>query len=116
MAFNEYDIFLKQTGLQLSPDLVVLAYFLDDMSGPPQDSIPPTTKYAAGLQYKGSVMHHSRLFNFLKSISHLVREKNARPELAISTISMFVGLSGPDVRSTSCPNHRPLRPSSMPAC
>lgn len=75
-GLNQYYIFLKQTGLQLSPDLVVLAYFLDDMSGPPQDSIPPTTKYAAGLQYKGSVMHHSRLFNFLKSISHLVREKN----------------------------------------
>jgi GDSL-like lipase/acylhydrolase family protein len=75
-GLNQYYLFLKQAGMQLSPDLVVLAYFVDDLNGPPQDRIAPVTQYADGLQYKGDVMHHSRLFNFLKSISHLVREKN----------------------------------------
>jgi len=75
-GLNQYYLFLKQAGMQLSPDLVVLAYFADDLSGPPQDSIQPDMRYAGGLEYKGSFMHYSRLFNFLKSISHLVREKN----------------------------------------
>lgn len=75
-GLNQYYLFLKQTGMQLSPDVVVLAYFVDDLGGPPQDSIPPDMRYAGGLEYKGSFMHYSRFFNFLKSISHLVREKN----------------------------------------
>jgi len=75
-GLNQYYLFLKQAGMQLSPDLVVIAYFADDLSGPPQDSIQPDMRYAGGLEYKGSFLHYSRLFNFLKSISHLVREKN----------------------------------------
>lgn len=81
-GLNQYYLFLKQAGIQLSPDLVVLAYFADDLNGPPQDSIQPDMRYAGGLEYKGSFMHYSRLFNFLKSISHLVREKNSAARIS----------------------------------
>ncbi|HEY6085440.1 MAG TPA: GDSL-type esterase/lipase family protein [Nitrospira sp.] len=75
-GLNQYYLFLKRRGLQWSPDIVVLAYFVDDLSGPIQESIPPATQYGRGLQFKGSALHYSRLFNFMKSLSHLVREKN----------------------------------------
>lgn len=75
-GLNQYYLFLKRTGIQFSPDIVVVAYFVDDLSGPVQDHIPPATQYDGRLQFKGSILHHSKLFNFLKSLSHLVREKN----------------------------------------
>jgi len=75
-GLNQYHIYLTEMGRQFSPDLVVLAYFVDDLSGPPQDRIAPNREYQGGLKYKGGVLHHSRLFNFLKSLGHLVREKN----------------------------------------
>ncbi|MGE5711763.1 MAG: SGNH/GDSL hydrolase family protein [Nitrospira sp.] len=49
---------------------------MDDLNGPVQDHIPPALQHSGRLQFKGSILHHSRLFNFLKSLSHLVREKN----------------------------------------
>jgi len=75
-GLNQYYLFLKRTGIQFSPDIVVVAYFVDDLSGPVQDQIPPESQYDGRLHFKGSILHYSRLFNFLKSLSHLVREKN----------------------------------------
>jgi lysophospholipase L1-like esterase len=75
-GLNQYYLYLKRSGVGLSPDLVVVAYFADDLSGPPLDALQPAVQYAAGLQYKGGLMHHSRLYNFVKSVSHHVREKN----------------------------------------
>jgi lysophospholipase L1-like esterase len=75
-GFNQYYIYLKEMGRQFFPDLVVLAYFVDDLNGPLQDRIAPNQEYRGGLKYKGGLLHHSRLFNFLKSLGHLVREKN----------------------------------------
>jgi hypothetical protein len=75
-GLNQYYLFLKRTGIQLSPDVVVVAYFVDDLQGPVQDSIPRSTQYDGQLHVKGGSLHHSRLFNFLKSLSHLIREKN----------------------------------------
>ncbi|MBA5867361.1 MAG: hypothetical protein GDA67_11785 [Nitrospira sp. CR1.3] len=75
-GLNQYYVYLQRIGRQQSPDLVVLAYFVDDLNGPMQDRIAPNPEYQGGLKYKGGALHHSRLFNFLKSLGHLVREKN----------------------------------------
>lgn len=75
-GLNQYYIYLTSMERRLAPDLIVLAYFVDDLNGPLQDRLAPDLQYQQGLQYKGGVFHRSRLFNFMKSISHLVREKN----------------------------------------
>lgn len=75
-GLNQYYIYLTSMEPQLAPNLIVLAYFVDDLNGPLQDRLPPDLQYQQGLQYKGGVLHRSRLFNFMKSLSHLVREKN----------------------------------------
>lgn len=81
-GLNQYYIYLNEMGRQLSPDLVVLAYFVDDLNGPPQNRIAPNPEYQGGLKYKGGLLHHSRLFNFLKSLGHLIREKNRPARVA----------------------------------
>ncbi|MDF0643550.1 MAG: SGNH/GDSL hydrolase family protein [Nitrospira sp.] len=75
-GLNQYYIYLTLMGRQLDPDLVVLAYFVDDLNGPLAERLAPDLQYQQGLQYKGGIFHRSRLFNFMKSLSHLVREKN----------------------------------------
>ncbi|BFU93732.1 MAG: protein of unknown function [Nitrospira sp.] len=75
-GLNQYYIYLNQIGRRFSPDLIVVAYFADDLNGPLQERLAPDLQYQRGLQYKGGIFHHSRLFNFMKSLSHLVREKN----------------------------------------
>lgn len=75
-GLNQYYIYLALMGRQLAPDLVVLAYFVDDLNGPLEERLAPDLQYQRGLQYKGGIFHRSRLVNFMKSLSHLVREKN----------------------------------------
>jgi len=75
-GLNQYYIYLASMEPQLTPDLIVLAYFVDDVNGPLLERLAPDLQYQRGLQYKGGVFHRSRLFNFMKSLSHLVREKN----------------------------------------
>ncbi len=75
-GLNQYYVYLTLMGQQLAPDLVVLAYFVDDLNGPLMERLEPDRQYQQGLQYKGGLFHRSRLFNFMKSLSHLVREKN----------------------------------------
>lgn len=75
-GLNQYYLFLKQTGLKYHPDLIVLAYFLDDLAGPIQERIPPNHQYQGGLRYKGGIFHQSRLFNFTKFLADSIRQKN----------------------------------------
>jgi hypothetical protein len=75
-GLNQYYLFLKKAGIHYAPDVVVLAYFTDDLNGPIQEAIPANEQYRRGLQFKGGGLHHSRLYNFTKSLSDQIREKN----------------------------------------
>ena len=75
-GLNQYYLFLKQTGLTYQPDLIVLSYFVDDLlAGPIQERMPPI-RDRGGLQYKGGILHQSRLFNFTKFLADSIRHKN----------------------------------------
>ena len=75
-GLNQYYLFLKQTGVTFGPDLIVLAYFVDDLTGPIQERIPPNLQYQSGLRYRGGIFHQSRLFNFTKFFADSIRQKN----------------------------------------
>lgn len=81
-GLNQYYVYLKRAGGELAADVVIVAYFVDDLNGPLQDFISPSTQYAQGLKFKDGGFHYSRLFNFLKSMSHLVRERNRPARVA----------------------------------
>ena len=96
-GLNQYYLFLKRTGVQLSPDVVVVAYFVDDLNGPVQERLPPSSLYDGRLHFKDGFLHHSRLFNFVKSLSHIIREKNRPTRVAY--------LHDLDVRRTEWSRH-----------
>ena len=75
-GLNQYYIYLKNTGVRYSPDIVVLAYFADDLNDAIKESIPANEAYRGGLKYKGGVLHRLRLYNFIKSLSDRVRDTN----------------------------------------
>jgi lysophospholipase L1-like esterase len=75
-GLNQYYLYLRQFGVRYNPDIVVLAYFTDDLNNAILESIPPNEQYRGGLRYRGGTLHHSRLYNFLKSFSDRIREKN----------------------------------------
>lgn len=75
-GLNQYYLYLRNLGVTYAPDLIVLAYFTDDLAGPIQDAIPPNQEFKKGLQFKGGLLHYSRLYNFVKSLGNWVRLKN----------------------------------------
>lgn len=38
-GLNQYYLYLKEAGLKLAPDVVLLGYFIDDLTGPPVDKL-----------------------------------------------------------------------------
>ena len=81
----QYDRYLKRDGFQYSPDIIVIAYFADDLAGSRDDSVisnVPPSVHNEDVPVKGGVLHYSRLFNFMKSAGHWVREKNRRSRTA----------------------------------
>lgn len=75
-GLNQYYLYLKKAGIRYAPDVVVLAYFVDDLGGPIREAIPANKQYRRGLQFKGGALHYFRLYNFTKSLSDRIREKN----------------------------------------
>lgn len=75
-GLNQYFILLKGFGLSYAPDFVVLAYYADDLTGELAEAIPANESYRNVSRYQGGVLHHSRLFNFMKAVSNWVRQKN----------------------------------------
>ncbi len=75
-GLNQYYLYLKKAGIRYAPNVVVLAYFTDDLSGPIREAIPANEQYRGGLRFKGGALHHFRLYNFVKSLSDRIREKN----------------------------------------
>lgn len=75
-GLNQYYLYLKTVGIHYAPDVIILAYFADDLPGEIREAIPPSEQFRSGLQYKGGVLHRLRLFNFTKSLSDRIRDKN----------------------------------------
>ncbi len=85
-GLNQYYICLKEFGLQYSPDIVVIGYFLDDLNGPPTDKPESAVNFqweADGqIQMRGGSLRHSRLFNFFTSIADQIKYKNRSKRIA----------------------------------
>jgi len=77
-GLNQYYHYLMKVGIRYSPDIIVLAYSPDDLTGSILDSIPPDDQFSPGVVFKGGVLHQSRLYNYLKVLADRVREKNRR--------------------------------------
>src|SRR5262245_12981977 len=85
-GLSQFDLFLRRDDLNYSPDIIVIAYFVDDLSGPINSGVigedPPLIVQQQEVPVKGGILHYSRLFNFMKSVGHWVREKNRRARTA----------------------------------
>jgi lysophospholipase L1-like esterase len=75
-GLNQYYIYLKYYGVKYHPDIVVIAYFTDDLPTSLVESLPPFETFKDGLMYKGGVWHHSRLYNFITTAAGIIRVRN----------------------------------------
>ena len=75
-GLNQYYIYLKYYGVKYHPDIVVIAYFTDDLPSALVESLPPFETFKDGLKYKGGVWHHSRLYNFITTAAGIIRVRN----------------------------------------
>ena len=75
-GLNQYYIYLKYYGVKYHPDIVVIAYFTDDLPTDLVESLPPVETFKDGLKYKGGVWHHARLYNFLTTAAGIIRVRN----------------------------------------
>ncbi|MBX3303710.1 MAG: SGNH/GDSL hydrolase family protein [Nitrospira sp.] len=85
-GLNQYYICLKEFGLQFAPDIVMVGYFLDDLTGPPTDKPQPALNIqweADGtVQMRGGSLRYSRLFNFFTYLADQIKYKNRAKRIA----------------------------------
>ncbi len=81
-GLNNYYVYMKEYGIRYTPDVVIVGYFLDDLSGSMLETIPAEEVYNEGVQFKGGVLHHSRLYNFSKFLADRVRQDNRHKRIA----------------------------------
>jgi lysophospholipase L1-like esterase len=75
-GLNQYYIYLKYYGVKYHPDVVVIAYFTDDLPTALVESLPPMETFKDGLKYKGGVWRHARVYNFLTTAAGIIRVRN----------------------------------------
>ena len=76
-GLNHYYIYLKNIGIKYQPDIVVLAYFTDDLPYSLLETLKPSEEaFPERLQYKGGGWHRLRLYNFLTSAAAIIRVRN----------------------------------------
>lgn len=73
---NQYYIYLKTFGVTYHPDIVVIAYFTDDLPTALVESLPAFETFKDGLEYKGGAWHHARLYNFITTAAGIIRVRN----------------------------------------
>jgi len=85
-GLNQYYLCLKEFGIQYSPDIVVMGYFIDDLDGPPTDKPGSAVSFqweADGqIHMRGGALRHSRIFNFFTSIADQIKYKNRSKRIA----------------------------------
>lgn len=75
-GLNQYYLYLRDTGLRYSPDVVVLAYFVDDLSATIEELIPADPRYQVELTDRDEWLRQSRLYNLLTAVAGEVRFRN----------------------------------------
>ena len=73
-----YILYLEQFGKKYVPDVVVVAYYADDLSGP-KPSRPSSRPRQ--LDFEGGYFHHFRVYNFFKSIADKIRYRNRQKRI-----------------------------------
>lgn len=71
---------MKHIGNRYAPDVVIVAYYVDDLSGLCQKP-SPTSQNPRRLNYEGGLLHHSHLCNFLKSLADQIRYRNRNKQV-----------------------------------
>jgi hypothetical protein len=79
-GLNQYYLCLKEFGLKFVPDIVVVGYYIDDLTGPPADkleSVPTSTWENTGhVKMRGGLFQHVRLFNLFTHIADNIKYRN----------------------------------------
>lgn len=76
-GLNHYYVYLKNVGLRYDPDVIVVAYFADDLPiGLKEELSPYNEDFPEKLQYKGGMLARSRFYNFITSAAAVVRVRN----------------------------------------
>jgi len=79
-GLNQYYICLKEFGLQFAPDIVVIGYWPDDLSGPPMERLGPVPnarwESESQIPMRGGALHNIRLFNFFTYLADQIKYKN----------------------------------------
>jgi GDSL-like Lipase/Acylhydrolase family len=73
-GLNQYYLRLKHQGVNYSPNVVLLSYFADDLTGPPLEKVESVL--ADKPEFKGGMLHHFRVYNVLRSVAKFVDERN----------------------------------------
>lgn len=85
-GLNQYYICLKEFGLQFNPDIVVVGYWPDDLSGPPVDKLEPVPNSQwqtdGQIKMRGGPLQHSRVFNFFTYLADQIKYQNRSKRLA----------------------------------
>ena len=74
-GLNSYYLFLEHVGKRYAPDVVIVAYYVDDMSSPKPS---PASSKPRQLNFEGGFLHHSYFYNFLKSLCDQLRFRNRK--------------------------------------
>ena len=73
---NHYYVYYKEIGVRYSPHVVLLTMFWNDIPRAIQEKIPASSTHQKGWKHRGGIFYRSYLFNFAKSFSHYIRQKN----------------------------------------
>lgn len=77
-GLNQYYLYLKESGLKLAPDIVLVGYFIDDLDGPPADKLSPTAdlQWEGHISVRGGPFQHVRLFNLFTYLADTIKYRN----------------------------------------
>lgn len=79
-GLNQYYLYLKEAGLKLAPDVVLLGYFIDDLTGPPVDKLEASqnSQWQGGgeVRTRGGPFQHIRLFNLFTYFADTIKYRN----------------------------------------
>ncbi len=79
-GLNQYYLCLKEFGLAFTPDIVIMGYYLDDLTGPPVDKLGTTSNATWEgerlVTMRGGPLRHVRLFNLFTYLSDNIKHRN----------------------------------------
>jgi len=80
-GLNNYYFYLKHIGTRYAPDVVIVAYYVDDLSSGLSQNASPVSQKPRRLNFEGGFLHHSYFYNFLKSLCDQLRSRNGKMQV-----------------------------------